>query len=472
MLFRWLPIVTIFCLGAVAAVSAQANDSLAITIYNEGSALIRDSRSLKLEEGINRVKLADIAASIDPSSVNARAPGIQIIEQSYTANLADRDALFAHFAGQEITVTALDGTVYHGELIYGRGDDLILRGEDGDIVMPNINDARDIRFPIFPDELVTKPTLQWLLNSDEAGDRQVEISYLAGGLSWTADYNLRLNAEETALDLQGWVTVENRSGSSFAEARLQLVAGDIQRIQAQPLFAEARASAFDMAEDSIKQREAFEYQLYEVPRPVTLNHRESKQIEFVSGKAVAAETIFVFDGSPYTGGYFSPIDYPEGYGSESGNVQTYLIFGTGEDDGLGADLPAGRVRVMLEDEDGAGLLIGEDRIAHTAQGDDVKILLGSAFDLSGERVQTNFQTLSRTVARESFEIRLTNRKDEDSVEIRVPERLYRWSDWEIIESSAPFEKVDAATIEFRMDVAPGEEATLSYTVEYTFPRIR
>ena len=475
---RSLLFTLMLCLASLAAAGAQESESIAITVYNEGSALIRDRRSLSLEQGQNRVNLADIAASIDPSSVSVRFPDsadIRVLEQSHAASTASRDALFKQFAGETITVTAMDGTVYSGELLYGRGNDLILRGEAGEIVMPNINTARDIRFPGFPEALAAKPTLQWLLMSAAAGDYPVEISYLAGGMSWTADYNLRLNADESALDLQGWVTLSNRSGSAFNNARLQLVAGDIQRVQAEPLFAEARVMAFDMAagaSDEVEQREIFQYQLYEIARPVSIKDRETKQIEFVSGSQIAAETFLVFDASPRTGGYYAPIDYPEGYGAEPASVLTYLTFSSSEETGLGADLPAGRVRVTLEDEAGAGLLIGEDRIGHTGQGDDVTIRLGSAFDLSGTRRQRSYENISRTVARESFEISLRNRKDDETVEVRVPERLYRWSDWEIIESSAPYKRLDAATIEFRIQVAPGDETTLSYTVEYTFPRLR
>ena len=475
MLIRLFALCVILILGCLCA-SAQESQSSAITVYNDGTALIRDSRSLSLEQGLNTIKLSDIASSIDPSSVSARAPGIQVIEQSYQASLASRDALFAHFRGQEITATAADGTVYTGEVILGRGDDLILRLADGDIVMPNINDGRDIQFPYFPDELAGQPTLQWLLNSDAAGEHEVEITYLAGGLNWSADYNLLLNEDEDALDLVGWITLSNRSGKAFSEAQLKLVAGDVQRVQAQPLFAEARASAYDMGlgggEEAVEQREIFEYQLYEVARPVSIKHGETKQIEFVSGKEIAAETVFVFDGSPRTDGYYSAIDYPEGWGSGGGDVLTYLAFSTDDEDGLGADLPAGRARVYLHDLDGAGLLIGENRISHTSQGEDVSIRLGAAFDLAGERSQTSYQAISRTVAREAFEIRLRSHKDDETVEIRVPERLYRWSDWQIIESSAPYEKLDAATIEFYVEVPPGGEASVTYTVEYTFPRIR
>ena len=474
----------LFALSVLLAVNplplaAQPGDSIAVTVYNEGTALIRDQRTLALQSGTNTVDFRDVAATIDATSVTFRSltdpDGTVVLEQNYIYDLVDTEALLSRYLDETINVTAADGTLYSGELLSGRHGEAILRTADGEIVVLRLYDARDIRFPALPDGLITRPTLQWLLRSATAGEHQVEITYLAGGMNWTADYNLLLNKSETALDLRGWVTLDNRSGRAFNDARLKLVAGELSRIEPQPAIMESRAMAMDMLEEQapqVEQRELFEYQLYQVARPVTIKDNETKQIEFVSAGAVAATTYYVFDASPRFRGYFSPIDFAEGWASAGGDVLTFLEFNTGEESGLGADLPAGRIRVYQQDVDGAGLLIGENRIDHTPHGEDVRIQLGKAFDLVGERKQTNFEAVSRTVVSESFEIALRNRKDADTVEIRVPERLYRWSDWTISESSAPFEKLDAATIEFRVSVQPGAEEVLSYTVQYTFPRAR
>lgn len=465
--------------GGLLQLSAQDSASIALTVYNQGTALVRDQRTLTLEAGVNIVDFRDVAATIDATSVSFRSltdpDGTVVLEQNYSYDLVDSEALLSRYLDETISVTTADGALYSGELLSGRRGEAILRAADGEIMVLRLYDARDIRFPALPDGLITRPTLQWLLQSAAAGEQQVEITYLAGGMNWTADYNLLLNDAETALDLRGWVTLDNHSGRAFQDARLKLVAGDISRIEPQPAMMESRAVAMDMMEEQapqVEQRELFEYQLYQVARPVTIRDNETKQIEFVSGDEIAATTFFVFNASPAISGYFSPIDYPEGWAGESGDVLTFLEFSTGEESGLGADLPAGRIRVYQQDVDGAGLLIGENRIDHTPQGEDLRMQLGKAFDLVGERTQTHFETVSRTVVRESFEIALRNRKDSETVEIRVPERLYRWSEWEISESSAPFEKLDASTIEFRVSVAPGAEEVLSYTVQYTFPRVR
>ncbi|MCY4021445.1 MAG: DUF4139 domain-containing protein [Chloroflexi bacterium] len=472
----------VFVFGSLyTSLGQEPSQAIAITVYNQGTALIREQRRLTLDEGINRIDLRDVAATIDPTSVSLRSlsnpDGTVVLEQNYSYDLVNSAALLSRYLDETIKITAADGTLYSGELLSGRNSEAILRTETGEIVVVRLHEARDIRFPALPDALITRPSLQWLLHSTSAGEQDIELTYLAGGMNWTADYNLLLTSDQSSFDLKGWVTLNNHSGRAFSEARLRLVAGDLSRIQPKAMLAEAREEmAFDMSGrggGGVAQRDFFEYQLYEIARPVTIGNNETKQIEFVKGGQIAAETFFVFDKSPQFGAYYSPVDYPEGYGvDDSDDVLAYLEFNTGEESGLGADLPAGRIRVYQQDGDGAGLLIGENLINHSPEGEAVQILLGKSFDLVGERWQTRYQTVSRDVARESFEIRLRNRKEDESVEIRVPERLYRWSDWEIVESSRPFEKLDSSTIEFRVEVGPGAEEVLTYTVQYSYPSDR
>jgi len=254
---------------------------------------------------------------------------------------------------------------------------------------------------------------------------------------------------------------------------VKLVAGDVNRLPdmaavADVMMMEARA-AVPAAAPQVEQREFFEYKLYEIQRPVTVGNNETKQVEFVTAADVPARTFYVYDGSPPFYGYYGP--NTDQYYGRTGvtNVQNWLEFTTDADGGVGAALPAGRIRVYQEDVDGAALLIGENRIDHTPKGEMLRIYLGSAFDLVGERTQTDFRIIGRNVVEESYEIRLRNRKEDQSVEIRVPEHLFRWSNWEILNASDPYEKLDAATIEFRVMVRPGEERVLTYTVRYSWP---
>lgn len=224
------------------------------------------------------------------------------------------------------------------------------------------------------------------------------------------------------------------------------------------------------AEDQVQQREFFEYKLYEIQRPVTIGSNETKQIEFVSGTDILAKTFYVYDASPgyFNYGYLMEDQY---YGQTGvTNISSYLEFTTGEESGLDADLPAGRIRVFQQDIDGAALLIGENRIDHTPKGETIRVYLGNAFDLVGERTQKDFQLVTGRVLQETYEIRLRNRKASETVEIRVPERLFRWSNWQILDSSHPYTQLDSSTIEYRVPVEPGAETVITYTVQYSWPR--
>lgn len=454
-------------------------DSIAVTVYNQGSSLIQDRRTLELEAGLNQVDFVNVASNIDSTSVNFSSitdpEGTYVLEQNYVYDLVNREALLQRYLDERIVVTTLlDGAVYEGRLLSGRNGEVIIQTDDGGVVALSLSSVRDLRFPQLPAGLITRPTLRWLVDSSLSGAQEVELTYLTSGISWTADYNLLLNTDNTALDLNGWVTLNNTSGASYTDAQLKLVAGDVNRLPDQQNMRFEAEMAYDMAAvpsaaPTVEQRDFFEYQLYEVGRPVTISDNETKQVEFVTGANIAATTYYVYNP---TAGYFnygSPI--PDQYYGQTGvtDVQNYLEFNTGEESGLGADLPAGRVRVYQEDTDGAALLIGENSIDHTPEGEDVSIYLGNAFDLVGERTQTGFQLISRNVLQETYEIHLRNRKDDDTVQIRVPENLFRWSNWEILDSSHEYTQLNSNTIEFRVDVPPGEEVVITYTVQYSFP---
>jgi len=462
---------------SAAAQETPPPDGVSITVYNEGSALVQDRRTLELTAGEQVLNFTDVAATIDATSVSFRSltdpRGTVVLEQNYLYDLVDASVLLLRYIDQSIQVTMTDGTIYNGVLLNASGD-VILRLESGEVVIVKLAEARDIRFPELPGGLLTRPTLRWTLNAAQAGAQQVQLTYLARGMGWTADYIVLLNSEKTALDLNGWVTVTNTSGTSYTDAQLKLVAGNVNRIQ--PEMEERMYTALDAAKamptmtPAVQQRDLFEYKLYEIGRKVTLNNNETKQVEFVNGAGIPAQTFYVYDASIPFYGYSYPIT--DQYYSTTGvtEVGTYLSFTTSEENGLGADLPSGRVRVYQEDIDGAALLIGENTINHTPEGEEVRLYLGSAFDLVGERIQTDFRTIASNVIQETYEIRLRNRKENEAVEIRVPEYLSRWSEWEVVQSSMEYVKKDSATIEFIAQVPPQGETVITYTVQYTFPR--
>jgi hypothetical protein len=457
----------------------EPEPTVSLTVYNQGTALVRDRRTFSFTEGMNTINFTDVASSIDATSVSFLSltdpDGTYVLEQNYVYDLVDTYALTRRFIDQVITVTAADGTVYTGKLLSG-GDSIILQTDNGQVVVLSAYTLRDIQFPALPEGLITRPTLRWLVSSETTGDQNVELTYLTGGISWTADYNVLLTTDKSALDLNGWVTLSNSSGTSYQDAQLKLIAGDVNRLPTYDEFAYADMEMMrdtSVQESQVAQREFFEYKLYEINRPVTVGNNETKQVEFVTSTNVPATTYYVYDASDAFYGYYSPI--VDTYYGNTGitDVQNYLEFTTAEENGVGADLPAGRVRVYQEDVDGAALLIGENSIDHTPEGESVNIYLGNAFDLVGERIQTDFRIISDRVMQETYQVTLRNRKEGETVEIRVPERLFRWSNWQILSATvdgatAEFTQLDSATIEFRLQVAPGGETVLTYTVQYSW----
>jgi hypothetical protein len=482
-----LILITIVALTGVLTVSAQEEmpgtgieNGVSVTVYNQGTALIQDRRTFALEEGINVVNFTDVASSIDATSVSVTSitdpDGTYVLEQNYVYDLVDTSALLRRYIDQTIEVTTLsfsgEPEVFTGQLLSGRSNEIILQMDGGEVVVIT-GTITNIRFPELPDGLITRPTLRWMLASSMSGDQQVELTYLTGGISWTADYIVLLNQDNTALDLNGWITLNNTSGTAYHDAQLKLIAGDVNRLPqptAQMGYADSdMRMAAAPVEEGVAQREFSEYQLYEVNRAVTIGNNETKQVEFVTSAGVPANQYFVYNSSQPFWGYYNPI--ADQYYGQSGitDVGIYLEFSTDDDGGVGADLPAGRIRVYQEDIDGAALLIGENRIDHTPMGEEIDIYMGNAFDLVGERTQTDFQLVTRNVLRETYEIKLRNRKDDETVEIRIPENLFRWSNWEILNATHEFTQLNASTIEFRVNVLPGEEKVLMYTVEYSWP---
>jgi len=449
-------------------------DSVAVTIYNQGTALIQDRRTFSFNAGDNLINFTDVASSIDATSVSFNSltdpAGTTVLEQNFVYDLVDSSALLQRYLDEAIRVTTEDGTVFEGQLLSGR-DEIILRTNSGEVQVISPSLVRDIQFPELPEGLITRPTLRWLVNSLQGGEQQVELTYLAGGINWSADYNVLLANSNQSLDLNGWVTLNNSSGTAYDDAQIKLVAGDVNRLpqrEGRAAPQEALALADEAAPaPQVEQRELFEFQLYEIVRRVDIGNNETKQVEFVTGTDVAANTFFVYDGSPQFFGYSGLIFDPSFGLTGVTDVQSFLEFSTGEESGLGQDLPAGRMRVYQEDVDGAALLIGENRIDHTPEGEEVEIFLGNAFDLVGERTQTQFNQLSQDIIEETYEIRLRNRKDEDTVQIRVPERLTRGQNWQILNNSHEFTQTSAFAIEFRVDVPAGQEVVITYTVRYT-----
>ena len=457
--------------------AAEAQDkSVELTVYNQDMALVSETRPVALESGLNEVVYTDVAAQIDPTSVSFKSltdpTGTTVLEQNFEYDIVDSFKLMQKYIDQEIVVETQDSQVYTGTLL-NAADNIILQGADGSVVMLSRDQIRNVNFPALPDGLRTRPSLVWLIDAEQAGDHETQVAYITNGIGWSADYVMLLNEDSTAFDLNGWVTLDNRSGAAYTDATLKLVAGDVNVAQ-QPELTRYDAMAMEVPPapaPAVQQREFFEYHLYQVERPVTVKNNQTKQIEFVTGADVPVTKTYVYNGAAGYGFYGSPIQ-DQGYGADTGNtdVSVMLEFRTDADSNLETQLPAGRIRMYQEDVDGSPLLVGEDRIDHTPKDETVRLTVGNAFDIVGERVQTDYRQLGDSGAEETFRITLRNHKDVD-VDVRVVENLYRSSDWTITDqtidgTAAEYEKLDSNTVQWTVPVPANGETELVYTVQY------
>jgi hypothetical protein len=448
-------------------------EAVELAVYNQNVALVRDLRTLELGEGLSEVRFTDVAALIDPTSVHFRSltdpAGTVVLEQNFEYDIVGSAKLLHKYVDMEISLVTEDGQTYVGTLLSGN-EDIILQAPDGQVTMVKLDKVKEFTFPALPEGLITRPTLVWQVESvlDEAQD--VEVTYLTSGIGWQAAYNVILADDDKSIDLDGWVTLDNRSGTAYEDAKLKLIAGDIHRVPTDG-YAVDKGVRYEAEEAAVgapvEQREFFEYHLYEVQRPVTVKDQQTKQIQFATGSQVPADKFFVYDGSQMRFmGYYQPLDSPEYGTSSSKKVMVMIEFENGEEQGLGIPLPKGIIRVFKKDVDGSSLLVGEDSIDHTPKDEQIRLYVGDAFDIVGERVQTDFRVdYDDDWMEESFEITLRNHKDE-AVEVRVVEHMFRWSEWKILEESHEHEKLDSQTIEFRVPVEADGETVVTYTVRY------
>jgi len=457
----------------------------ALTIYNQDFAVVRDTVPLDLQSGVNSVRYTDATARLEPDSVILRDPAgkhaLQILEQNYRNDPVTQELLLSLFEGKTVDFQVLrlkDNTQTH-EIIPGK---IIRSGyvPGGGSEQPIIEVDGKLQFslpgtPLFPDlgdDTVLKPTLNWLLQSDRSGQFDAEVSYVTAGFTWEADYNLVSPENGDTVDLIGWVTMNNHSGKTFRDAKIKLMAGDVNKIQPQnyPMTRSQVLQAMEMEAGAppVTEKAFDEFHLYSLARPTTLLDRETKQVEFVRATGVKAPVVYVYDGAAdYR--FWGGLNYSQDYGREGNKkVRVMREFVNAESNHLGLALPGGKLRFYRRDADGQMEFVGEDRIDHTPRDETVRVTTGNAFDLVGERKQTNFHLdTGDKWLDETFEIKLRNHKKVPA-EIRVVEPLYRWSTWEITQKSDDFKKTDAQTIEFRVPVKPDEERTVTYTVHYSW----
>ena len=466
------------CLAGATAAMAQAEQittasdrqSVNITVYNSNLGLVRETRRLTLPDGRIALRFADVTAQIRPETVHLGSltspAALHILEQNYQYDLLNPAKLLDKFVGKEITLvlrryqnnTESFEPVQATLLSNNGGQVWRINGQ----IVINPTNIAEIRFPDLPKNLVATPTLVWDLENHQAGPQTVEASYLTSGMNWRADYVLLVNAEDTKGDLQGWVTLTNASGASFDDARLQLVAGDVNRVSEQRTYALAGAMNAKAAADETQFQEQgfFEYHLYTLQRPTTIRDNETKQVSLLEAAGFDLKKEFVLNGQHY---YFTGYNAPGQPIKEK--VGVYVQFRNSQQNKLGMPLPAGTVRLYKKDDKGNQQFIGEDRIDHTPKDEDVRVKVGDAFDIVAERKQTDYKVIARNVYEYAYEIKIRNHK-EGPVTVMVNEPI--GGDWEMISSTFEAKKTAAFAAQFSVPVAKDGEATLSYRVRVRY----
>ncbi|MDE3137764.1 MAG: DUF4139 domain-containing protein, partial [Acidobacteriota bacterium] len=427
----WVPVVCSLLLAAPFAAAQQpataqstAKDrtSLGITIYNSNFALVRETRRVSLPAGAVRLNFEGVPGSIEASTVYLRpVRGVGVLDQSYEYDLLNPQRLLEKYVGKEMTLVfrqMQNGTTHFNEV---KAILLSTNGpvwKIGDEIVTGMN-PDGYRFPALPGELYNRPTLVWMLKDASAGERSLDVSYLADQMNWHADYVLNLSREGGKGSLEGWVTLTNDSGAAFDNAQLSLVAGQVHRAttppQPMPMMARAEIAAGPGAAQ-FAQEAAGEYHLYTLNRRVGLRDHESKQLSLLSAASVPVTKTYVLQGNPNI--FRMPV--PQGAPTPQA-VRVNLSFRNDAASGLGQPLPAGIVRVYQPDSQGNLTLLGEDRIEHTPKDETARIDVGNAFDIVSERTQTDFRRVSNRVYESAFEITLRNHKDQAvTVEVREP----------------------------------------------------
>jgi hypothetical protein len=444
-------------LAKLASVYAE----VAVTIYNQDLGLVKDVRELEFQKGKSIIKFTDVASQIDPTSVHFKpvdtSDRVSILEQNYQYDLVSSSKILQKYVDKEIELfTKSSGPKgeeksYKGILLSYSNENVTIQEPGGAIRIIRLDDVRDLYFPTLPEGLITRPTLVWLLDSDVSGKRKAEVSYLTNGINWHAEYVAVVDQKDQNLELAGWVSIDNRSGATYEDAKVKLIAGEVHRVEEMAPMRMAKGGyALDVAQAApqFEEKAFFEYHLYTLLRPATIKDNEIKQVSLFPSTNVKVKKIYTYDGARY-----------------DKKVRVELEFKNAQSEGLGMPLPQGKIRVYKADVDKSLEFVGEDRINHTPKDEKVRVFLGNAFDIVGERKKTDFKQITDDVTEESYQIKLRNHKEE-AVEVVVVEHLYSYTEWEIRESTFPYEKKDANTIEFKIPLAKDQEVVLNYTVRY------
>ncbi len=426
-------------------------EGVGLTIYNQGFAVVKARRKLTLQAGVQELMFQDVAATIDATSVKFESltdpVGTRVLEQNFQYDLVNSQKLLQKYLDREIGFEVMN----EKDKVLERKTGTLLSTQ-GIVKMAGeirLNFPGSVILPALPEGLITRPTLQWKLDAAKAGEHLAKVTYQARGIGWTADYTLIAKKDDTLADLSGWVTINNQSGATYTDATIKLMAGDVHRVQAtRPSHDEGLGVTQNWGGKSggFEEKSFAEYHLYTLGRPATVKESETKQIELLGATDVASRKVYRYDAA-----------------MDAKKVRVLLGLKNDKASRLGMPLPAGKVRIYKMDEaDGTLEFIGEDRIDHTAKDEKLELYVGDAFDIVGEQVQTNNRQSGRHQWA-SFKVSVRNHKD-TAVTVEVMAHPGAWGNWEIEKNTDAFEKQDAGTVVFKVEIPKDGEKVIEYTL--------
>ena len=420
---------------------------VAVTIYNNDLGLVRETRELDFPKGMGEIRFTDVAERIIPTSVHFFSDKAELLEQNYEYDLVDARKVLAKYVDQRIQLFTEGEGSFIGTLLAASGD-IVLKEDDNSVRVISAEKIYNYHFPTLPEGLITKPTLVWKVNSAKGGKGEGEVSYLTNGISWTSEYIAVTDTEDKSLSFTGWVNIDNRCGTAFKDAKLKLIAGDVQiqrdRGYNAGMIETTVAFSVDEESRSFSEESFYDYHLYTLQRKSTILDNQIKQISLFPTAAVKVVNK----------------EYRVDWSSDKGKVSVSLLFENTEKNNLGIPLPKGKVRVYKESKSGDLEFVGEDQIGHSPRNEPVRIKTGSAFDFACERNRLD-RKRDGNDWEEEWEIKIRNRKEE-AVEVIVPARLN--GDWTILEATPGWEKVSSTLVEWKVKIDPDEEVILKYRV--------
>ncbi len=420
--------------------------TVAVTVYNDNLGVVKEVRKIDLQRGTSEIKITDVAAQIDPTTVYIKLNGT-VVEQNYQYDLVSVYKILEKYLDKSVQLINEKGELLEGTLLSARDGQIVLRSRNGGLMMISGLDKYRVSVADLPEGLITKPTLVWKVDSRTSGRQDAEISYHTGGMSWHAEYIAVLNKDDSKLDLKAWVSIENQSGATYPNATLKLIAGDVNRVQEPPMYPMGRGKMLMAQADAVSQfdeQSLFEYHAYALQRPTTLANNETKQISLFEAENVAVVKKFQHKGGK--------------------KVNVVVEFENKSSNRLGIPLPKGKVRVNKEDR-GAIEFIGEDLIDHTPKDEKISLKIGDAFDIVAEEVQADYKQLSERSSETTWKITFKNRKEEV---VTIEAERYLGYNWQIINASHNFEKKNATTVVFRVPVPKNKEVDLIFTVRKSY----